>query len=91
MEFIESNVKEVGKPPVRAASGCGDDQPVGSLAPFNSETISTPEPGWKWGGNGQSKVDEFVAQQLLPLKRKACGLRAPYSDPLLRNGKTYSL
>lgn len=88
---------------LRAANGYGEDEAVatGSLASFNIERISLPGSNWKpielaslWGTDGQSKVDEFVAQQLLPpeearVKLAACGVKAPYSDPLLRQGRAY--
>ncbi|CAK9013053.1 Reverse transcriptase domain-containing protein, partial [Durusdinium trenchii] len=86
---------------LRAANGYGDDQPVGSLASFNIEAVSMPEAGWVpvdlatlWGSDGQRKVDDFVSHQVLPpekakIKLEACGVRAPYSDPLLRQGRVY--
>ena len=86
---------------LRAANGYGDDQPVSSLASFNIEAVSMPEAGWVpvdlatlWGSDGQRKVDDFVSHQVLPpekakIKLEACGVRAPYSDPLLRQGRVY--
>lgn len=57
LEFIESCVRAMGKPPVdldrrgafnmlQAASGYSEDQPAGSLASFNAEIVSLPEEGW---------------------------------------------
>lgn len=86
---------------LRAANGYGDCQPVGSLASFKADSISLPEPGWKpidlgtlWGDNGQDKVNDFVTQQLLPPEKarinlQACGIKAPFSDPVLRQGRVY--
>ncbi|CAK9108532.1 unnamed protein product, partial [Durusdinium trenchii] len=86
---------------LRAANGYGEDQPVGSLASFNIEAVSMLEVGWVpidlgtlWGSDGQQKVNDFVSHQVLPpekakVKLEACGVRAPYSDPLLRQGRVY--
>lgn len=112
LEFIQHSVQQMGKPPtdldcrgaVRAlqtASGYEGDQPSGSLASFNIEDISLPDPGWRpidladlWGDDGRHQVNEFVSNQLLPpeiarAKLGACGVKKPYSDPLLRQGRVY--
>ena len=86
---------------LRAANGYGEAQPIGALAPFRIDAISMPEAGWVpvdlaplWGSNGQTQVNDFVTQQLLPpekarIKLEACGVRAPFSDPLTRQGRVY--
>lgn len=86
---------------LQAASGYTGDQPVGSLASFNPEAISLPQSGWDpidladlWGDDGRSMVNEFVSTQVLPIeeasaKLEACGVKQPYSDPMLRQGKVY--
>lgn len=86
---------------LQAASGYTGDQPVGALASFNLEAVSFPSPGWRpidladiWGSDGQRKVNEFVSNELLPpeiakTRLDAVGLKRPYCDPLLRQGKTY--
>lgn len=112
LEFIQNMVSRMGKPPsdlcgrgalsaLQAAGGHTDDQPVGSLASFNPEAISLPQPGWEpidlavlWGDNGRAMVNEFVSTQVLPneeacAKLEACGVKRPYSDPMLRQGKVY--
>lgn len=83
---------------LQAASGYTGDQPVGSLASFNPEAISLPQSGWDpidladlWGDDGRSMVNEFVSTQVLPIeeasaKLEACGVKQPYSDPMLRQG-----
>ena len=112
LEFIQHSVQQMGKPPtdldcrgalraLQTASGYEGDQPSGSLASFNIEAISLPDPGWKpidlaelWGDDGRHQVNEFVSNQLLPpeiarAKLGACGVKKPYSDPLLRQGRVY--
>ena len=112
LQFIQSRVQRMGKPSsdlcgrgalsaLQAARGYADDQLVGSLASFNPEAISLPQPGWKpislaalWGDDGHSMVNEFVSTQVLPeeeacAKLEACGVKQPYSDPMLRPGKVY--
>ena len=111
-EFIQHSVQQMGKPPtdldcrgalraLQTASGYEGDQPSGSLASFNIEDISLPDPGWRpigladlWGVDGRRQVNEFVSNQLLPpeiarAKLGACGVKKPYSDPLLRQGRVY--
>lgn len=55
-----------------------------------NRTVSALNLGLRWDGDGQQKVNDFVTHQLLPpeearLKLEACGVRAPYSDPVLRH------
>lgn len=78
-----------------------DDQPVGSLASYDPEGISLPEPGWQpidlaelWGANGRCMVNEFVRTKVLPpeearVRLEECGVHKTYTDPMLRGGKTY--
>lgn len=114
LEFIQSMVVQMGKPPdglstsgalqqLRGVSGYEDViQSPGSLASFNLEAISMPDPGWSpipledlWGCNGREKVEDFVQQQLLPpeeanVNLKLRGLGRSYWDPKLRHTKTYT-
>ncbi len=114
LEFIQSMVVQMGKPPdgltasgalqqLRGVSGYEDAiQAPGSLASFNLEAISMPDPGWSpipledlWGCNGREKVEDFIQQQLLPpeeanVNLKLRGLGRSYWDPKLRHTKTYT-
>lgn len=105
LEFIEEMVKRMGKPPpdmtcqgalsmLRAAGGYTDDQPVGSLASYDPEGISLPEPGWQpidlaelWGANGRCMVNEFVRTKVLPpeearVRLEECGDASGWKDLL---------
>ena len=86
---------------LRALGGDVEDQSAGALASYDPEGVSIPGDGWKpvdlgdlWGTDGGENVGDYVQRQLLPAdearsRLKSCGLVRPYSDPKLRDPKTY--
>ena len=86
---------------LRALGGYVEDQSAGALASYDPEGVSIPGDGWKpvdlgdlWGTDGGENVGDYVQRQLLPAdearsRLKSCGLVRPYSDPKLRDPKTY--
>ena len=110
--FVYDAVKNMGQPPalshtgalrlLRAAGGYTDDQAVGTVAGYDPEKVSLPEPGWQpiplsdlWGSNGRERVCDFVQHQLLPPDEAQeqvakLGLRKLYMDPRLKDRRVYS-
>ena len=87
---------------LRATGVYGADQIPSTLGSYNPEMLSLPEVGNQpvaledlWGKNGQQFVGTFIHNVTLPENEaksriKATGLRQCYSDPLLRDRKTFA-
>lgn len=87
---------------LRATGVYGADQIPSTLGSYNPEMLSLPEAGNQpvaletlWGKNGQQFVGTFIRNVTLPENEaksriKATGLRQCYSDPLLRDRKTFA-
>lgn len=87
---------------LRASGDYGSDQNPASLGSYDPGKLSLPEAGnvpvpldTLWGQNGCEFVGSFVNSITMPEKEArarvaASGVRACYSDPLLRHPKTFA-
>ncbi|CAK0847592.1 unnamed protein product, partial [Prorocentrum cordatum] len=86
---------------LRAPGFYGSDEDV-KLGNYNPDLLSLPSVGSHavpladlWGAGGRRRVAEFVRDSVLPAgpaleRRKMRGVRAPYSDPALRQPRVWS-